>query len=103
MNVYENNHYFLKNNKRHLVYDITKKELDLIMSVILNECNLNAFGYDRAKDEYWGKIYGKFSFIIKAEDFKMTVHTEYDQSRYTHNLCIKISESLALYEEIPKL
>ena len=99
--------YYSKNNssnKNTIVCDITKRNLDLIMDIILRECNLVVCGYNRSTQEYWGKVKGKNAFTLKVEDYKVTIQTKsgYDFMN-VNQMCGQISELLDLFEDIPNL
>lgn len=94
----------ISRNTNVIVCEITKRNLDLIMDVVLRECNLLVSGYNINTQEYWGKPKGKNMFILKVEDYKLTIQTknEYDFMD-VNQICGQISELLELFEDIPNL
>lgn len=95
-------HSFVEKNKKTISCEIKKTDLDLIIPIILEETKLNVFGYDKSKEEYWGKLYKKdFSFTLKVEDGQITVYAVFDSDHYINIFCKKIKEFLDLCDYIP--
>ena len=79
--------------------NINKKELDIILPVMLQECNVDVFGYDQYKQEYWGKIYQKqFSFLLTTENDQISVYPEMDSRTFMPNFCKQLSRCVAFYQ-----
>ena len=82
---------------------VNKRELDILMNVILAECKLLAFGYDKAHDEYWAKISETTSFFIKTKNEKIEIYPIAEQWYSFQKTLKKIKEYLVLCEVIPPM
>jgi len=89
--------------KRIIICEIPKRDLDLIMDIVLKECKLNVYGYNNYKKEYWGKSGEELIFHLTVDDYKVTVNTDYKNMYSISEICIKMSGLFALYEGIPNI
>ena len=96
---YQNEYVQLKPVNMHIICNIKKKDLNLIMDLVLYECKLDVFGYNKVNEEYWGKVLNKCEFILYVDDGKLSLHTKYDYSKEVYNICIKITEIINMFEE----
>lgn len=89
--------------KRVIICEITKRDLDLIMDIVLKECELDVYGYNNYKKEYWGKSGQEFIFNLTVDDYRVTINTDYEDLFVISGICAKISGLFALYEGVPKI
>ena len=84
--------------KRIIICEIPKREIDLIMDIVLKECGLDVYGYNNYKKEYWGRSGQNIMLYLTVDNCKVTVNANYENILIISDLCAKISGLLALYE-----
>lgn len=92
MNVYPNQ------IKRIIICETPKREIDLIMDIVLKECGLDVYGYNNYKKEYWGRSGQNIMLYLTVDNYKVTVNANYENLLIISDMCAKISGLLALYE-----
>ena len=86
-----------------IVCNTNKKQIEDIISIILIECGMKAFGYNNYNNEYWAKnnhqLY--FTFIINNNSkTQIKIKNIKDPNNIIDEICIKITKLINMYETI---
>jgi hypothetical protein len=69
----------------NIVCNTPKRNVDDVLPDLLMECELQAYGYDRRRDEYWGKKEGAHFTIAFS-----------NKNVNNHNVCVAMCSTIIL-------
>ena len=99
---YEKEIYSLSCEKKEIPYTISKKNIEIIIQVFLEESKLDVFGFYKDKNQYWGKSFRKqFCFLLTVEPNKIVISPQIDEYHYFPAFYKSLVDFIAIYEDIP--
>jgi hypothetical protein len=97
---YEYKIYSLSSEKKEIPYTISKKNMETIIQVFLEESKLDVFGFYKDKNQYWGKSFRKqFYFLLSVEPNKIVLTPEVDEYHYFPAFYKFLTNFIAIYQD----
>ena len=100
---YEYKIYSLSPEKKEIPYTISKKNMETIIQVFLEESKLDVFGFYKDKNQYWGKSFRKqFYLLLTLKPNKIVVYPEVDEYEFFPVFYKSLVDFITIYQEIPE-
>jgi hypothetical protein len=91
------------NPEQNIIHcNITKRNLDIIINIFLENCKLDVFGYNKEKNQYWGKnLKTPFYFLITVEHNRIILHPKTDENNSFPSFYKSLFQFIEIYKDIP--
>jgi len=82
--------------------NISRKNLDLIVNIFLEESKLDVFGFHKEKNQYWGKkLKNNFFFVLTIQEKQIILYPLIDENNLFQSFYNSFTYMLSIYEDIP--